>query len=271
MLILVLVALTLIVFDTLTPWFKPAHDWFEQAAQPFYWLTNLPARLADWGDGSLARRSELEKERNRLATELLVYKGQLQRFAELSAENLRLRSLLNATELLSDKVLVTEIIGVSPDPVSHEVAIDRGTADGVFVGQPVIDSDGLMGQVLKVFDTHSRILLLTDYRHAVPVKVARNDLRVIAEGIGDYHQLKLRHVSPTLDIEIGDALVSSGLGGRFPEGYPVGTIREINRNSGQDFLDVTVEPTAKVDRSRHLLLVFSGQPPVNPELAKSNE
>lgn len=221
MLILVLVALTFILVDALTPWLKPAHHWFEQAARPVYWLSNLPAQFRDWSDGSLSSRSELEEERDRLATELLVYKGQLQRLAELSAENLRLRNLLNATELLSDKVLVTQLIGVSPDPVNHVVSIDRGSADGVYVGQPVIDSEGLMGQVLKVFDTHSQVLLLTDYRHAVPVKVARNGLRVIAEGVGDYRQLRLRHVSPTLDIEVGDALVSSGLGA-VPGGLPGG-------------------------------------------------
>ncbi len=271
MLILVLLALTLILFDALTSWLKPAHHWFEQAALPFYWLTNLPSRLGEWSDDSLTSRGELEEERDRLTTELLVYKGQLQRLAELSAENLRLRNLLNATELLSDKVLVTQLIGVSPDPVSHVVSIDRGGVDGVYVGQPVIDSEGLMGQVLKVFDTHSRILLLTDYRHAVPVKVARNGMRVIAEGVGDFQQLKLRHVSPTSDIEVGDALVSSGLGGRFPEGYPVGTIREIIHDNGRDFLEVIVEPAAKVDRSRHLLLVFSGHQPVNQGLASSDD
>jgi rod shape-determining protein MreC len=258
MLILALVALLLIVLDSFTSWLKPAHSWFENTAMPFYWVTNLPARFREWADDSMDSRDELEEDRRRLETELLVYQGQLQRMAELTAENLRLRNLLNATELLSDHVLVTQLIGISPDPLNHIITINRGSEDKVFVGQPVIDSDGLMGQVVDVFGDRSRVLLLTDSRHALPVKIARNGLRAIAEGIGDYRQISLRHISPTQDIVVGDSLVSSGLGDRFPEGYPVGTVVEIKKNVGKDFIEVIVAPAAKVDRSRHLLLVFSG-------------
>ena len=258
MLILALVALLLIVIDSMTSWLKPAHNWFEYTATPFYWVTNLPTRFREWVDDSLDSRGDIEADRRRLETELLVYRGQLQRMAELTAENLRLRNLLNATELLSDNVLVTQLIGVSPDPLNHVITINRGNGDQVFVGQPVIDSDGLMGQVIDVFADHSRVLLLTDSRHALPVKITRNGLRAIAEGIGDYRQITLRHISPTQDIVVGDSLVSSGLGDRFPEGYPVGTVVEIKKNVGKDFIEVVVAPAAKVDRSRHLLLVFSG-------------
>ena len=264
MLILAFIALLLIVLDSFTTWLKPAHNWFENAAVPFYWVTNLPLRVREWVDDSMDSRAELEADRSRLKTESLVYKGQLQRMAELTAENLRLRNLLNATELLSDHVLVTQLIGVSPDPLSHVITINRGLEDQVFVGQPVLDSDGLMGQVIDVFEGHSRVLLLTDSRHALPVKIARNGLRVIAEGIGDYRHIALRHISATQDIVVGDSLVSSGLGDRFPEGYPVGTVVDIKRNVGKDFIEVVVAPAAKVDRSRHLLLVFSGVVELTP-------
>ncbi|MBV1930768.1 MAG: rod shape-determining protein MreC [Porticoccaceae bacterium] len=257
MLILAFVALVLIVLDSFTSWLKPVHNWFEGAAWPFYWATNVPDNVKQWADDSLLSRSELRADRERLLTELLVYQGQLQRMAELGAENVRLRNLLNATELLSDNVLVTQLIGVSPDPLSHLISINRGGSDHVFVGQPVIDSDGLMGQVVDVFDDHSRVLLITDSRHALPVKVSRNGLRAIAEGMGDYRQIRLRHISQTQDVVVGDSLVSSGLGNRFPEGYPVGTVVEIKKNIGKDFIEVLVEPAAKVDRSSHLLLVFS--------------
>ena len=257
MAVLAFTALVLIILDSFTPWLKPAHNWLEETSWSLYWLSSIPAKFKDWSDDSLASRSELEAENQRLATELLVYQGQLQRMADLTAENLRLRNLLNATELLADSVLVTELIGVSPDPLRHLISINRGARDKVFVGQPIIDSDGLMGQVVDVFERHSRVLLITDSHHALPVKVARNGLRAIAEGGGDYRQIKLRHISPTQDIQVGDTLLSSGLGGRFPEGYPVGTVLELRKHTGQDFVEVIVEPTAKVDRSRHLLLVFS--------------
>ena len=257
MLILAFVALVLILIDSFTSWLQPVHRQFESGVWPFYWIANLPTRFKNWADDALLSSADLRADRERLRTELLVYQGQLQRMAELSAENLRLRNLLNATELLSDKVLVTELIGVSPDPLRHQIFINRGVNDGVFAGQPVIDSEGLMGQVVEVFKDHAQVLLITDNRHALPVKVVRNGLRAIAEGIGDYQQIRLRHISPTLDITVGDSLVSSGLGERFPEGYPVGVVVDINNNIGKDFVEVLIEPAAKVDRSRHLLLVFS--------------
>lgn len=258
MLILTFVAFTLILLDSFSPWLKPVRNWFEAAAWPFYLATKVPDDIKQWLNDSLLSRGELEADRERLMTELLVYQGQVQRMAELSAENLRLRTLLNATELLSDYVLVTQLISVSPDPLSHLIFINRGSNDHVFVGQSVIDGDGLMGQVVEVFDDHSQVLLITDSRHALPVKVSRNGLRAIAEGTGDYRRIRLRHISQTQDVVVGDSLVSSGLGNRFPKGYPVGTVVEIKKNDGKDFIEVLVEPTAKVDRSNHLLLVFSG-------------
>jgi rod shape-determining protein MreC len=177
--------------------------------------------------------------------------------SELAAENLRLRQLLNATELLMDSVLVTEVIGVSPSPQSHTVTIDRGRDDGVYVGQPLLDAEGLMGQIISVYGGHSVALLITDSTHALPVQVLRNGVRSIAEGRSDYGRMTLKFVSPTADIVEGDELVSSGLGGRFPVGYPVGTVASITQKPGAIFVDVDVDPAAELDRSRHLLLVFS--------------
>lgn len=255
---LVFIALGLIFFDTKMSWLQSAHSWLGNVAQPFYWATNIPIRVKEWGSDLLLSRGQLEAENEKLSTEMLVYQGQLQRMADLTAENMRLRNLLNATELLADNVLITKLIAVSPDPLNHLITINRGTDDKVFVGQAVIDGDGLMGQVVDVYNNHSRVLLITDSRHALPVKVTRNGLRAIAEGGGDYQEIKLRHISPTHDIVVGDELVSSGLGGRFPEGYPVGRVTELIKHSGQNFIEVKIEPSAKIDRSRHLLLVYSG-------------
>ncbi len=251
------IALLLIAADAYAPWLRPVHIWLDRVALPFYWMTSLPARVSEWSEGKFVDRGVLESRNAQLETELLVHKGQLQRMVDLAAENTRLRSLLNATQLLKDKVLVTELIGVSPDPRVHAIVIDRGTTDGVTIGLPVLDGDGLMGQVIAVSATHSRVLLITDVSHALPVRVLRNGVRTIAEGTGDYDRLRLRYVSPTLDIQVEDVLVSSGVGGRFPGGYPVGRVTRIERDPGQAFMEVSVTPTAHLDRSRHLLVVFS--------------
>ncbi len=257
MLLLGLTALILIGLDTCTEWLEPAKSRFEQAARPFHWLTNLPARLSEWGDENVVSRKELEAENEQLRTELSIHKAQMLRMAEITAENARLRNLLNATELLDDKVLVAELIGVSPDPLSHRILINRGSRDGAYIGQPVLDDRGLMGQIVRIWKDSSQVLLITDSSHAVPVQVLRNGVRTVAEGTGDYRRMALRYVSPTIDIVAGDVLVSSGLGGRFPVGYPVGKVLSTEQSAGQAYMSVVVEPTANIERSRHLLLVFS--------------
>lgn len=257
LLILGIVALILLAVDSLTPWLDPVKSRISQASLPLQWVTSVPDRIAEWGDQSLMSRLQLEEENDFLRQELLVYKGQLQRMAAISAENTRLRNLLSATELLSDKVLVAELIGVSTNPLRHTIVINRGVVDGAYQGQPVLDANGLMGQVIEVQEHNSKVLLVTDDSHALPVQVIRNGVRAIAEGTGDFRRLNLRYVSPTVDIKEGDTLVSSGLGGRFPVGYPVGEVIAVHRDPGQPFMTVDVEPAANIERSRHLLLVFT--------------
>ena len=243
--------------DSYTTWLSPVYKIVDNAIRPLYWLTNIPSRVQEWGEMSGTSRADLEQDNIRLEQESLIHRGQLQRMSELAAENLRLRQLLNATELLMDSVLVTEVIGVSPSPQSHTVTIDRGRDDGVYVGQPLLDAEGLMGQIISVYGSHSVALLITDSTHALPVQVLRNGVRSIAEGRSDYARMTLKFVSPTADIVEGDELVSSGLGGRFPVGSPVGTVASITQKPGAIFVDVDVDPAAEVDRSRHLLLVFT--------------
>lgn len=250
-------ALLLLALDTFTTWLQPAHRWLAEATKPFYWLTSLPSRLSEYGGEAMVSRVQLEEQNQQLSTELLILKGRMQRMTEVAAENVRLRNLLNATEMLKDRVLVAELIGVSPDPTRHTITINRGEEDGAYVGQAVLDADGLMGQVTDAYRTSSRVLLITDSAHALPVQVVRNGVRSIAEGMGEYDKLSLRYVPPTTDIVVGDELVSSGLGGRFPVGYPVGTVTVVETTPGNPYLQVTLAPTARIDRSRHLLLLFS--------------
>lgn len=257
LLIVGLAAGSLMAVDSYTTWLRPLYKISDNVVRPLYWITNIPAGIKDWGETSVISRSVLEQDNLRLRQESLIHLGQLQRMSELAAENVRLRQLLNATELLMDSVLVTEVIGVSPSPQGHTVTIDRGRDNGVYVGQPLLDAEGLMGQITTVYSGHSIALLITDSTHALPVQVLRNGVRSIAEGVSDFNRMTLRFVSPTADIIEGDQLVSSGLGGRFPVGYPVGVVTSIKQKPGAIFVDVEVDPAAQLDRSRHLLLVFT--------------
>ncbi|MDG1818588.1 MAG: rod shape-determining protein MreC [Porticoccaceae bacterium] len=258
-LIVAFIALLFMMVDVFTPWLKPVYSTVDNLVRPLYWFSNIPQRVQEWSSSSVTSRSELESENLRLTKESLIYYGQLQRMSDLAAENLRLRRLLNATELVMDSVLVTEVIGVSANPQRHTLSIDRGSDDGVFVGQPLLDAEGLMGQIITVHNNHSTALLITDSSHALPVQVLRNGVRSIAEGSSDYNLLSLKFVSPTADIKEGDKLVSSGLGGLYPVGYPVGTIISIEQEPGDSFLKISVDPSAEIDRSRHLLLLYTSR------------
>ncbi|UZJ46227.1 rod shape-determining protein MreC [Marinimicrobium sp. C6131] len=252
------VAVGLILVSLYTDWLAPVRAQLGAVATPFYWVTNLPQRIGDWGDTTFASRQALREENEALKSELLILQRKLQQMAALAAENVRLRRLLGSSDMLQDNVLVAELVGVSPNPLSHSVVINKGAQDGVYSGQPVLDAFGLMGQVVEANPNSSRVLLITDTSHALPVQVNRNGVRAIAEGTGHINRLRLRHVSNTTDIRVGDLLVSSGLGDRFPVGYPVAEVEQVVRDPGQSFSTVIARPMARLDRSRHLLLVFAG-------------
>ena len=232
----------------------------DTVATPVYWLADIPTRLGDWSEVHLQSRSQLLENNERLLQRNLVLEARSLQMSSLQAENVRLRALLNSTALLRDDVLVAELIGISPDPVRHQLVLNKGRSDGVFVGQPLIDAGGLMGQVVAVSAENSRALLITDVTHSIPVQVNRNGVRAIAEGTGALGALEIRHVSATTDIQQGDLLVSSGLGGRFPVGYPVAIVSVIERDPGEAFARILAVPSAALDRSRHVLLVFTADP-----------
>lgn len=226
---------------------------------PVYWVADIPSRIFDWGETNVRSRGDLLEENEKLSRENLILEGRSHQMEALRAENVRLRSLLNSAALLQDDVLVTELIGVSPDPMRHQLVLDKGATDQVYTGQPLIDADGLLGQVVAVSEYSSRALLITDATHSIPVQVNRNGVRAIAEGTGSLGALEVHHVAATTDIEEGDLLVTSGLGGRFPVGYPVAVVSKIERDPGQPFATIEAKPSAAMDRSRYLLLVFSAK------------
>ena len=230
---------------------------------PICWGANLPTRFLDWTQAHAHTRTQLLEHNERLQRENLILQGRSQQMASLQAENVRLRALLNSSALLRDDVLVAELVGVSPDPERLQLVLNKGESDGVFLGQPLIDADGLMGQIVEVSSDSSRALLITDVTHSVPVQVNRNGVRAIAEGTGELGSLEIRYVSSSTDIQPGDLLVTSGLGGRFPEGYPVAVVTDVERDTGEAFARVRAAPSAALDRTRHVLLVFTS--PESPE------
>ncbi|SDW41988.1 rod shape-determining protein MreC [Marinobacter mobilis] len=250
-------------FDTL----QTARSAIATGLSPVYWFGNAPSQLSDWVSGLFTTRDDLLEENDALKARLLILERRALRYAALAAENNELRRLLNSGEVLDDRVIVAEVVSVSPDPFSHEVVINKGSRDGVRVGQAILDSTGLMGQVLTTSSFTSRVLLISDSSHAVPVEVVRNGLRAILLGNGDISALELVHVPDTADIREGDLLVSSGLGGRFPKGYPVAEVKRIHKDPGEPFVQIEATPKAQLNRSEMVLVVFSE----NQELARPTQ
>ena len=223
---------------------------------PVVVVADLPGRGAREAGQILSSREDMQSYIVGLEEDLRLLQAKTEKMASLTAENNRLRDLLGSAAKLQDNVLVAELVGVDPDPEKHEVIIDKGSRDAVFVGQPVVDAQGLMGQVIEVSLVTSRVLLISDESHSVPVQVVRSNLRLIAEGTGS-GLLQVMHVQDTADIKTGDLLVSSGLGRAFPVGYPVGVVSRVEHDPGKPFALVTAVPSAHLNRTRHVLLVFT--------------
>lgn len=238
---------------------QPLRSHLSLLLTPVYYTADLPVRAWNTGYQLVASRVDLLAENERLRAEALLIKRKLQKLAALTEQNVRLRELLNSSSLVDERVLVAELVGVDPNPFTQRILVNKGERDGVFLGQPVLDATGLMGQVVEVMPYNARVLLITDTTHSLPVQVNRNGLRAIASGAGNNEWLELRFIGDTADIRVGDILVSSGLGQRFPAGYPVGQVISVTLDPAQPFADVRVAPTAQLNRSRYMLLVFSAE------------
>ncbi|MFT5718577.1 MAG: rod shape-determining protein MreC [Oleiphilaceae bacterium] len=252
----VILSVILIFIDVRTSQLNSVRNIISSALAPVQWLSDVPNSIAFGIEQIFTSRESLEGELELMKDRMLVLQRKSQKLASVTAELNRLRELLNASRVLDEGVVVAELIGASPDPDNQYILINKGFQDGVYIGQAILDSDGLMGQVIEINEFSSRVLLVSDSRHAVPVQVNRNGMRAIAYGVGSLSFLELGNVPDTADIQVGDLLVSSGLGGRFPEGYPVARVSSIEHDSGRSFAQVKITPEAKLNRSRLLLLVF---------------
>ena len=227
---------------------------------PLQYAVDLPIRGGKWVADNLSSRRTLMTENERLRRENFSAQSRLERYAELEAENRRLRELLDSAARVGVQVLIAERLAVDLDPYSRRIVLNKGIRDGVHVGQSLIDANGIMGQVVEAGPFSSSAVLITDPSHALPVQVRRSGLLGIAVGTGPLDRLELTHVPVNADVLVGDMLVTSGLGGRFPAGYPVGRVVSVERDSGRPFAQVTVESSANLERNREVLLVWSDQP-----------
>jgi rod shape-determining protein MreC len=258
LLVLVLLSLGLMFADHRSDYLSLVRYYASYIVTPVYQLAALPRLLGDSFGTQLRSRKSLMEENMRLREQLMEQSRQLQKLEHLSAENGRLNSLLKASANVDEGVMRAQLISESPDPFAKRVLINRGARDGVFLGQPVLDAFGLMGQVVEVAPYTSWVLLVSDPLHATPVQINRNGVRAVAAGTqGALHELELRNIPNTADIRVGDLLISSGLGQRFPPGYPVGEITRVVHDPGQPFALVSAKPSAQLDISRNLLLVYS--------------
>jgi len=243
--------------DSRFDYLSQARYYAAMVVTPIQFVANLPSRASLALSETMRSRTDLQEENQRLREELFMQRYQLQKLEHLIAENERLTDLLKSSAVVDDVVVRAQLTGESPDPYIKRILINKGSRDGVFVGQPVLDASGLMGQVVEVEPFSSWVLLITDPQHSTPVQINRNGMRAIASGTRNgLHQLTLDNIPNTEDVREGDVLVTSGLGGRFPAGYPVGVVSEVHHDPGKPFADVLVTPTAQITRSRDLLLVF---------------
>ncbi|WP_428619394.1 rod shape-determining protein MreC, partial [Shewanella sp.] len=218
---------------------EPVRQSISSVLSPLQYVANIPGAVLDWSAESIATRNMLAKQNKQLLRQQLLMSERLQRFEHLRQENDRLRALLGSPVHMDSKKVVAEVMEVASDPFRHYVVLNHGARSGVFVGQPVVDAHGVVGQVVEISELTSRVLLISDVTHAIPVRVTRNDVRLVAQGTGELDELELRHVAKSTDLRVGDLLVSSGLGMRFPEGYPVARIMKVERDDGQSYATVT--------------------------------
>jgi rod shape-determining protein MreC len=263
---MLMVSAALLTLESTTRLLDPMRSFVGTFVSPLRFVAETPHFIGGEVDVLLTNRGQLQQQNAALNQRVLELSQVSQQFLALRQENERLRGLLGSRRRVPHDVLVAELVGIVPRPNSLQIVIDKGTSAGAYIGQAVLDAQGLFGQVVSVDRYTAHVLLLSDRMHAVPVEVNRSGVRGIAAGTGERNQLRLEDVPTTADIREGDLVVSSGLGGRFPRGYPVGRVSSMQVEPGAALASVLLEPTAHLDRSRHVLLVF---PAVQPELEDS--
>lgn len=245
-----------ITYDVYTDSSTQIRSYLNTLVSPIQYLASLPEQALDTTSKYAATKQALLDENKRLRELQLLQNEKLQRYGMLVFENKKLRALLDTNPRVDARKQVAEIMAVASNPFSQNVLIDKGSSEDVYESQPVLDDLGVVGQVISVGTTNARVLLLTDQTHAIPIRVARNDVRGILNGTGNINSLELVNLPHGTDVKVGDRLITSGLGGTFPEGYPVAEVIDIKPDVSQPFMKVYAKPIAQVERLRHVLLLW---------------
>ncbi|MHA7841010.1 MAG: rod shape-determining protein MreC [Gammaproteobacteria bacterium] len=265
--LLVIVSVVLMFYDYRNDYFLQARSLLSNVVTPMQYVVNWPMEMIDWAKSSFSSHRALVEKNAHLQAQQLFLRGQLQRLVSLEEENSQLRQLLGTTSQVSEEVRAARLLAVSLEPFTAEVILDAGVNDAVFEGQAVLDGYGVLGQVIHVGKLTSRVMLVTDPRSAVPVQDERNGVRGIVQGMGAHNNLALINIPDTVDVQAGDVLTSSGLGLRYPMGYPVGKIASVSHVPGEHFAVIEVTPSAHLFRTRQVLLVW----PNNHQLIKAKQ
>jgi len=252
----VVFSIILMTADHRTNMLSGVRSLFSLIIYPLQTIASTPVDAGLWLDGQMNSHQSLINENEDYRTQNLLLKAQLQKFTSLQAENIRLRSLLKSSRKISDQMLIAETIAVDLDPYKRQIVINKGQRSGVYAGQPILDAYGIMGQIIHPGVPSSTAILITDPSHAIPVQVNRNGLRTVLYGTGAANFLEVQNLPNNADITVGDLLITSGLGGRFPEGYPVAVVKNIKRDPGQPFANIIAEASAHLEQSREVLLVM---------------
>jgi len=260
MVLLVIVSITLMTIDQRWQSLEMVRSTLSSVVYPLQYTIDLPIRLYYWSDEVLSTKQSLLEKNREFEARHLENRVQLQKLDIIEKENARLRRLLSATPKIPERLLIAEIINVDVDPYRQLILLNKGSSNDVYQGQPIIDAQGIIGQIVHVGPLSSTAILITDASHAIPVQVDRTGLRANAFGTGKIDQLKLRYLPHNVDVQEDDMLISSGLGGIFPPNYPVAMITKVERPAGEPFATIEAMPLAQLDKSREVLLVWRNIP-----------
>ncbi len=253
--LLMTIAMALIFNDSRGDSLQPARSALSFILAPLVWIASTPGHVQDAAD-TLSSRETLQRENIELKQKQMLLEARLLQLGALEAENRRIRELLASAARIEDEVLIAEIIAINQDPYRNQITLNKGVADGVYKGQALVDAHGVLGQVVEVGHRSAKALLITDPDHGIPIEFNRTAMQTIAIGAAD-RGLRLPFLASNADIQVGDQLVSSALGGRFPAGYPVGTVYEVKHVAGEHFMEAYASPTARLNQGRQALLVWS--------------
>lgn len=254
--LLIILSIALMVMDKRLESFATFRSAMSLPLAPFHYLVSYPTQLISDVKNAVSSHDELVKENLRLKSSQLLLHAQLQRLVAIETENTYLKSLLQSSKQVKGKTLIAELLSVDSEPFVNQVIVDKGTRDGVFVGQPVLDANGVMGQIIETGPITSRILLINDPHSGIAVQNSRNGMRAVALGDAYSGKLQLMFVPKTADLRIGDVFMTSGLGDHYPEGYPVGKVVSVTKDPAHQFATVSLQPSAHLSSSRQVLLVW---------------